>query len=544
MARTQPSRVERCSPPAAVSFSPGPTLAPPNPRRQLRRLRSHTSSAQLAALLPPPVDPSDIPLPSSSSSEKGSCTISDKTATFTRPRARACHPSSGLTKVSVRKSRKRTTRDDDRSSETMPLLRQYVHVEPVAHPNSKIHARAATHLNSSVGILPPDIHTYLTSLLAAHTSTSEPAVKRPRTVKEIGSFRLPADVARAFCLQYSPYGGKYRFTPPTPSVLIPTILPHLTQFIEAYIWNFDRGSESTCRAPIDVLLNQCLVLLKGQMFDSHTGQLIQQGDTDDESPAPTTGPNPFAHSVVVHGEVLLDWTNPDTTESYAGRIDYALGVTHPSATFPPKAISPVTVSNKSPRIPYQSYLLIVEAKRTQDVESAVGQLFGYLAILFKQRKAYLSRDIYGIATDGLLYDFLMISSKGVMKRADRIDLGAGPEAMRKMVTAVVAILQQEACVLEGIVQRKVSPPASRVVSGEISGAVSAGIRPDVPDSEGPVEGNLENVSSRVQFKDVVAPEDLVQVFVDTQVLDIRATGYLQPGGDNEMSVADYSEIGN
>ncbi|RPB22149.1 hypothetical protein L211DRAFT_351158 [Terfezia boudieri ATCC MYA-4762] len=38
-----------------------------------------------------------------------------------------------------------------------------------------------------------------------------------------------------------------------------------------YIWNFDRGSESTCRAPIDVLLNPCLVLLKGHLFDSYTG---------------------------------------------------------------------------------------------------------------------------------------------------------------------------------------------------------------------------------------------------------------------------------
>ncbi|RPB22148.1 hypothetical protein L211DRAFT_840030 [Terfezia boudieri ATCC MYA-4762] len=68
----------------------------------------------------------------------------------------------------------------------------------------------------------------------------------------------------------------------------------------------------------------------------------------------------------------------------------------------------------------------------------------------------------------------MISSTGVMKRADRIDLGAGPEAMRKVVTAVVAILQQEAYVLEGIVQRKVSPPAGRVVSGEISEPINTG----------------------------------------------------------------------
>lgn len=75
-----------------------------------------------------------------------------------------------------------------------------------------------------------------TARLGAHAPTILPALKRARTVKEIGSFRLPTDVARAFSLQYSPYGGKYRFNPPTPSVLIPKTLPHLTQFIEAYVY--------------------------------------------------------------------------------------------------------------------------------------------------------------------------------------------------------------------------------------------------------------------------------------------------------------------
>ena len=121
--------------------------------------------------------------------------------------------------------------------------------------------------------------------------------------------------------------------------------------------NFNRGSEAICRSPIDVLLNQCLNLLKGLYFDQVTGCL-------DSSAA--IQKNPFANSVVVHGEVVLDWSNPDMGESWAGRTDYAIGIEHPSARAEHCPITSDGTLRKKTRHPYRAYLLVIEAKRRND----------------------------------------------------------------------------------------------------------------------------------------------------------------------------------
>lgn len=57
-------------------------------------------------------------------------------------------------------------------------------------------------------------------------------------------------------------------------------------------------------------------------------------------------------------------------------------------------------TRKKTCLPYQAYLLVVEAKRCKDVNSAIAQLFGYLAFLYKLRKPHqnLTRDIYEITS--------------------------------------------------------------------------------------------------------------------------------------------------
>jgi len=300
--------------------------------------------------------------------------------------------------------------------------------------------------------------------------------------------------------------------------------------------NFDRGSESTCRSPIDVLLNTCLVLLKGMRFDPLTGSRIENS-----APTPTAAgdasiqPNPFADSILVNGEVSLEWTDPDTLVTWSGRIDYAIGIVHPNATtshFPPSTSAP---PEKNPRLPYQAYLLVVEAKRSQDVDAAVAQLFGYLAVLHKLRKGSggtgSSREVYGVATDGLKWDFLRITEDGVMQVGRRIELEGGSEEIRRVVGGVLGILQTEVEVVSEIV---------RLVKSAGSGTGSR-----VPSIERPTlkQHPLEEGGCQVHTGEVVGvpslgstlQEALIDVetgaggdvLVDAAALDIRDTEYVK-----------------
>lgn len=74
---------------------------------------------------------------------------------------------------------------------------------------------------------------------------------------------------------------------------------------------------------------------------------------------------------------------------------------------------------------YQAYRVVV-AMRSRDVDAAVGQLFGYLVVLHKlravSRSTGSSREVYGVATDGLKWDFLRITEGGVMHVGQRIEL--------------------------------------------------------------------------------------------------------------------------
>ncbi|RPB27682.1 hypothetical protein L211DRAFT_865803 [Terfezia boudieri ATCC MYA-4762] len=335
-----------------------------------------------------------------------------------------------------------------------------------------LRAQATTLIASGNTGLPTSVSNFLLNLLSPYVDNS--LNKRQRVTKEIrSSCKLVAQVARDFSLDFKPFGPKYEFKPPRPSITIPEHLPHLTQFIQSYVENFDRGSEAACRAPIDVLLNQCLILLKGLRFHSVTGYL----DTKEGAVASVQS-NPFASSVIVHGGVSLDWTHPDTWESWTGLIDYAIGIEHPVAWAEHLPTTSGASRAKKPRLPYQAYLLVVEAKRSHDVDSAVAQLYGYLAVLHKLRKPREkhighSGEIYGIATDGLIYTFLRITSEGTMQEGPRIELNGGSDETRKVVSAVVGILQQEAEVLSDIIRvvKGTSGVVSRVVSADNSAAM-------------------------------------------------------------------------
>lgn len=334
--------------------------------------------------------------------------------------------------------------------------------------------------------LPPSIRSILHNFVthkSVPTTTAIPKPKLSKLSKDLRSFQHPDDVATTFDLHYSDYGARYHFSLGNPHTPIPSQLPHVTRFIEGYIYNFERNSEATCRSPVDVLLNECLCLLKGFQFDGESGRLLDleeielqpptttnpkemesqrpttttprsSSDSPTATPTPTPSPTPtpiitststtpyeppaFISKVVINGEVNVNWTHPTTAITYTGRLDYVIGIgdrTSPQHTL------------RSIRIPYQAYLLIVEAKRTKGVESATAQLFAYMAILYKLRlestSTSIPRAIFGIATDGLTYDFLQIDKNGYMKIADRIQIWK-PGMVRRVVSGVIWILEKEA----------------------------------------------------------------------------------------------------
>ncbi|KAF8422269.1 hypothetical protein EV426DRAFT_606746 [Tirmania nivea] len=352
----------------------------------------------------------------------------------------------------------------------------------------------------------------LYDLLITIQSFATPDPKRARLVFEIRKFRQPEEVSAAFGLSYSQYGAQFRFRLGSPLTPVPSELPNLVRSIEAYIQHFDRASESTCRSPIDFVLSECLTLLKGLCFDATSGQL-QQGYS-----AATIKGGAYAKATVIHGEVSLQWTHPYTGVTYSGRVDYAIGVVNKGAL-----VEVEQDGQKALRLPYQCYLLVVEAKRAMDVDGAVAQLFGYMAILHKLRRGsrsnLMAMEIYGIATDGLIYDFLVIDGEGIMKRGPRIDIGEGPEQIQRVVHAMLWILEKELHIMNQKVLQVTSRPGSRMVSAEVKVAMEAGL----------CQGEGLPMAPEIPIADLQPLVD-TDIFVDPVVIDIGNTDYVSRGG--------------
>ncbi|KAF8449985.1 hypothetical protein BGX38DRAFT_1185641 [Terfezia claveryi] len=123
--------------------------------------------------------------------------------------------------------------------------------------------------------------------------------------------------------------------------------------------------------------------------------------------------------------------------TYSGRVDYAIGLVKKGALMEVKQ-----GGKKAIRLPYKCYLLVVEEKRAMDMDGAVAQLFGYMAIPHKLCKGsssnLIDKGIYGIATDGLIID-----GEGFMKRGPRIDIGEGLEHIHRVVRAMLYSLEKE-----------------------------------------------------------------------------------------------------
>ncbi|RPB28680.1 hypothetical protein L211DRAFT_403195 [Terfezia boudieri ATCC MYA-4762] len=91
---------------------------------------------------------------------------------------------------------------------------------------------------------------------------------------------------------------------------------------------------------------------------------------------------------------------------YAGRTDYVVALRDPTTQG------------------LTSYLILVEAKRDSEFSKARSQALGYTACIWEARKAKgvrLDCTTYGLATDGLKWQLLMINHDGIIKEGQLLD---------------------------------------------------------------------------------------------------------------------------
>ena len=124
-----------------------------------------------------------------------------------------------------------------------------------------------------------------------------------------------------------------------------------------------------------------------------------------------------------------------------GRVDHSIGF--------------VTKRRGNSTRVFSSLLLVVEAKIKNNVDAALPQLIVYLACLREFRKQRGRNDctVYGVASDGFVFMFVMITHDGVLKLSKRFD------ALHGELTVVLGclnyILGKSAAMRPGVTPEKI-----------------------------------------------------------------------------------------
>ncbi|KAI5780752.1 hypothetical protein DFH27DRAFT_335359 [Peziza echinospora] len=280
----------------------------------------------------------------------------------------------------------------------------------------------------------------------------------------VSSFTSVKSVASAFGLAYAPLDPRHLMRLAQPAHPVPARLPCLMRAITTHALNFDRRSEAICRTTVDMVLNECLVILKDQ--DAACGLHSPHAPAAEAAPRPS----PFAQEVLVNGEVAISYYDSATATGYVGRVDYSVGLFAKAPQHKVVRTHGAPPATTAVTYPYSSCILLAEAKKSQDVDSAETQLCAYLAILRANRIAmqaqanpHITASVYGLATDGLKYTFMSIDAAGTVRVAKTLHLVEESDA-REIVSALIAVLEGELVRREQSLLR--SRPSSRVTSGE------------------------------------------------------------------------------
>lgn len=144
----------------------------------------------------------------------------------------------------------------------------------------------------------------------------------------------------------------------------------------------------------------------------------------------TLTPSSFS-DVTAHGNVgfeqLLEMKKITVI---TGRIDYGIGR---------------VLSDTASRKRFQSLVLVVEAKADGYVDSTLPQLLVYLASIRQSRKARGRSDtsVYGVASDGLNWRFVMITGAGLIKLSQPFDT-AIPENTKLVLECLAFMIETAA----------------------------------------------------------------------------------------------------
>ncbi|KAI5784112.1 hypothetical protein DFH27DRAFT_577285 [Peziza echinospora] len=285
----------------------------------------------------------------------------------------------------------------------------------------------------------------------------------------LASFRSLAEVADAFGLSHSlmPQGDHLLSIPLPHHSTVPAALPCLMRSLEAHIANFDSRSETVYRTIVQLLLNECLIILKDGPL-SCTAHTAHAGAS---TPQPPGHPSPLAQSIKVSGDVALRWKNGATGTEYFGRISYSVGLMATAAHLARHKMLPGT-GRSGPVFPYTSFMLIAQAKHIKDAEI---ELCASMAVVRANRIAAQAANqniivgIHGLATDGLRYTFMAIDAVGNVKLARQLQLANEQDAW-KIISIMLAIVEGEISNLDNAMLRSrltngVTSPGGRVTCG-------------------------------------------------------------------------------
>jgi len=155
--------------------------------------------------------------------------------------------------------------------------------------------------------------------------------------------------------------------------------------------------------------------------------------TNSAEPTKPTTPTPY-HDIQIYGEVaFIQKVNLNAQPSnimVTGRIDHGIG----------RVIDGLSDSVKRR---FQTLLLIIEAKTKDNLPKAFAQLLTYLAAL-RQARMHRQRpdlSVYGLATDGYKYQFVMIDHDGVVKTSAVFDVNVRPEDLLVVLGGLMHIIK-------------------------------------------------------------------------------------------------------
>ena len=137
--------------------------------------------------------------------------------------------------------------------------------------------------------------------------------------------------------------------------------------------------------------------------------------------------------LTVSGEFPLNFYHLATNCFYTSRIDYGIGLVR---------CGPIGAVPRS-RL-YYSCLIITEANRYGEVDAVRSQLLGCMACVraHRQRMKRPDLDIFGIATDGYIYQFVNIDKLGTVHLSARWDISASYDNVKKVLWAIVFVLEK------------------------------------------------------------------------------------------------------